>query len=492
MYQNRLFSIFRSLLSILVVSLALTTVTLMIPSPTYAAGSEPSWGMPFRNYTSISIGSLRLHYDNFSTILDDRTSLRYTLNTPSNLSSPPSLDLVLEPEIAAKNAVSPIPTLALANGTVLAVQKACHNVLINYGNGWWAIYIHQANIQVTFGQHVNTNTIIGYPVNFNGKNSMCGTESSSDLHIHFAFLKQDTTKTRYGNYVPMAGRTLSGHLVTSTGHLNGLADPYFVVPNIQSPDIFGQNLWITGHDADLHCSLANPKDPTTNFLNQCHYLQVAINFVTRGPYRGKSVLVLDHGTLMRTAINNAFGTGAAPQLTIIDPRTQFSSLPLLDTKGHPLYSAIVVASDITCGGCDNNDAYLITPDSDAINARASDIKNFFYAGGGIMALAGSENLDVFYSFLPLPVTATSVTTPFSLTPVGNSLGLLGGSGKNTDDNCCQTHNSFESPPILSSYQVAESDGAGLPETLIAQDGFATLSTNQSHPVQLQQPHVPHN
>jgi hypothetical protein len=196
---------------------------------------------------------------------------------------------------------------------------------------------------------------------------------------------------------------------------------------------------------------------------------------------------------------NAFGTActgtkcAAPKIKVDDPRSQFASEPLVDSTGKPLFSAIIVASDITCGGCDNNDDYLITPDSDAINARASDIKTFYNAGGGILALAGADNLDVFYNFLPISATGTTVTPPFTLSSVGLSLGLIdNGSGSNTDDNCCVTHNSFQPPNPLGQYQVAENDNAGMPETMIVQAGTAAQSTSQSHQRQHNRPKVPHN
>jgi len=210
------------------------------------------------------------------------------------------------------------------------------------------------------------------------------------------------------------------------------------------------NFWATGHDPDYHC---------TYQALQCHYLQVAVNFVTNGSTL--PVLALDHGSEVATAINSAFG-GSGPTVTTVDPRTGFSSLPLVDSAGIPLYSAIVVASDITCGGCDNNDDVGVTPDSDAINARASDIAVFFNHGGGVLALAGAENINVFYNFVPLPVTGVTTNPPYTLTSVGLTLGLVEG----TDDNCCPTHNSFNLP-TSSSLQVAETDNAGNAETIIS-------------------------
>src|SRR5712692_3924397 len=220
------------------------------------------------------------------------------------------------------------------------------------------------------------------------------------------------------------------------------------------------HLWVTGHDADLHCSQNSPSSGA-----HCHYLQVAVDFVINGSTL--PMLALDNGTQVHDAISNAFGS-AAPTVTTVDPSTGFASLPLLDSQGKPLYSAIIIASDITCDGCDNNNDVGDTPDSNAINARAADIKPFFNAGGGVLALAGANNISVYYNFLPVKLTAIPVSPPdgspggFKLTSIGLSLGLIEGS----DDNCCQTHNSFIIPPAGTPLEVAEVDTAGEAETVI--------------------------
>jgi hypothetical protein len=236
----------------------------------------------------------------------------------------------------------------------------------------------------------------------------------------------------------------------------------------------GGNLWVTGHDADYHC---------TNDALQCHYMQVAVNFVMNNSTL--PVLALDHGSQVATAISSAFG-GSGPTVTTVDPRTGFAGLPLVSSRGVPLYSAIVIASDITCGGCDNNDAFQSTPDSDAINLRASDIKTFFDAGGGILALAGAENIAVFYNFLPIQAIGTTTTSPYTLTSLGLSLGLVEGQ----DDNCCETHNSFQLPSSGSAFQVVETDASGLAETMIAQNAIAVQWIRPTR--SSQRPQQPHN
>lgn len=56
----------------------------------------------------------------------------------------------------------------------------------------------------------------------------------------------------------------------------------------------------------------------------------------------------------------------------------------------------MIASDESCGGCDNTAAT-----SGNINAHASAIASFLNAGGGIVAFAGGENAH-YYDFLRKP------------------------------------------------------------------------------------------
>jgi len=268
-------------------------------------------------------------------------------------------------------------------------------------------------------------------------------------HLHFQ-VQKNSTNLFLSNSLdpsPFLGPNVN-YNVNNPPHLN-FGDP--IKTNIP----YVGNLWVTGHDADFHCS--------QQFL-QCNYFQVAVNFVTKASTL--PVLALDHGNEVATAISNAFGISAPPVVTV-DPRSStFASLPLVGSNGVRLYGAIIVASDITCGGCDNNNAAGDTPDSNAINARATDIKNFVNGNGGILALAGARNISVFYKFLPHSVNATRTTPPYTLTSLGLSLGLIEG----TDDNCCPTHNSFQMPATGSPFQVAETDSHSpiRAETLIEQ------------------------
>jgi hypothetical protein len=237
---------------------------------------------------------------------------------------------------------------------------------------------------------------------------------------------------------------------------------------------FAGRLWATGHDADLHCNGSSG--------SQCHYLSTAVNYVRGGaPNPGAKVLVLDNSSMQ---LENSMTAQGIPHDTF-DPRGSAWPTVSLDPA---VYSAILVASDTTCGGCDLNNPPFPgssqTPDTDAINARKADIAAFFNAGGGILALAGAEHggddpsqPPVYYDFVPLPLGATAVTNPFCLTDIGISLGLedVGGcpdaskhTGTHNDINCCATHNSFELPASGSAIQVAETDANGKAETLVAE------------------------
>jgi hypothetical protein len=225
-------------------------------------------------------------------------------------------------------------------------------------------------------------------------------------------------------------------------------------------------LVVTGHDADLHCAAQNL---------QCHFVAVAVNYArSAAPDPSRPVLVLDRGATpsVPTALDRALGS--VPR-TVLDPRSQLAGAPI-DTR----YSAIIVASDVTCGGCTLNEPGS-TPDSDAINARRGDIEAFFNAGGGIVAFSGANHGgndantadDTYYSFVPVPVGGALVGPPFALTAEGRALGFTDGSGGTSDDiNCCQTHNSFSLPPAGGALKVAETDSAGRAETLFAEGSIS--------------------
>jgi hypothetical protein len=228
-------------------------------------------------------------------------------------------------------------------------------------------------------------------------------------------------------------------------------------------------LLVTGHDADLHCGGG------TIDTGQCHYVAVAVGYARGGaPDPAKKVLALDNSGLVLDSTLTSLGI---PHDTV-DPSSPAFGATAFATN---VYSAIIVASDSGCGGCDLNNtpsATSQTPDSDAINARANDFAAFLNAGGGLVAFAGanhgdgdpSTGPDTYYSFIPVPVGGAAVASPFTLTSTGRALGFedsSAGIGTHNDINCCATHNSFTLPAAGTPLLVAENDSRGLAETLVA-------------------------
>jgi hypothetical protein len=220
------------------------------------------------------------------------------------------------------------------------------------------------------------------------------------------------------------------------------------------------NLYLTGHDLDLHCTGGQ----------QCNALGIALNLARIGaPTPSLPLLFLDSGTQLSVSSNQAAtkarnsveGAGNPFPFVVVDPSSAAFAALALTTSA---FSGIVVASDSLCGGCDNNAA-----DTAGINARTADIQAFFNAGGGLVYLAGSGRAG-YYSSVPVPATAAPVSAPFTLTPDGIALGLIDSppaSPGASDTDCCATHNSFTLPPPGSALKVAETDSAGLAETLFA-------------------------
>ena len=188
------------------------------------------------------------------------------------------------------------------------------------------------------------------------------------------------------------------------------------------------NIALTGHDDDFHRS--------TEAQAQAMGM---ITFARAGS--SLPVLTFDAGTELLTLM----GDLGVPFVNVdpgvaIDP-TVFD---------HSLYSAMVVASDTTCGGCDNN-----STDSANLAADSAAIASFFNAGGGIVAFAGARNTS-YYSFLPNSaanpgIVFCSAGNCFTQTADGASVGIT---AVNTDF----PHNFFPFPGTAgmdSHWKVAE-------------------------------------
>jgi hypothetical protein len=226
----------------------------------------------------------------------------------------------------------------------------------------------------------------------------------------------------------------------------------------------------SGHDSDHHCGRAAPNEP-----DQCHFFRTALDYVRGGaPDPRKPVLVLDRAFLdVPSSLDRVYGPNVVPR-TVIDPRSSaFMTAPITTD----LYSAVVIAS--SRGRPEDKSQQDLnevtsTPDSDAINARAGDLRAFFDSGGGIFANAGyvhgDDPGDPYYGFLPITVRSAQVTRPFALTDPGRALGFL-----DKDVKCCPTHNTFEQPSSFSALGAIDTDGVGHRVTLFADaPSFASL------------------
>jgi len=114
-----------------------------------------------------------------------------------------------------------------------------------------------------------------------------------------------------------------------------------VLATVLSPSsaLAGGRMVLTGHDADFRCGVLG---------SECHFISTAVTYVRDGaPDPSRPILVLDSGDLqLRSALINAFGPGVLAQMQVVDPQsTQFATMAI-NTQ---LFSAIVVASDQTCG-----------------------------------------------------------------------------------------------------------------------------------------------
>jgi len=264
------------------------------------------------------------------------------------------------------------------------------------------------------------------------------------------------------------------------------------------------NIYLTGHDLDFHCAL-QPL-PTS-----CNAFKIAVLFAVAGaPDKTKHVLFLDQNTApgqLATAATNAGLTAAGITWDVVDPTSATftghcdgcTPLALTGVSGAPNYSAIVFASDYTCGGCDND-----VNGENAINARSGAIANFFLAGGGLVYLSAGENFVCadegcthftdtgswarYYNSVPSAYGVAGMRTSldgvnpqangcltntltgpcYQLTAAGIALGL-----NNNDANCCFTHNSFSlfegNQLTIAETDPVVSESGGNPITLYASD-----------------------
>lgn len=206
-----------------------------------------------------------------------------------------------------------------------------------------------------------------------------------------------------------------------------------------SPAMAG-NVILTGHDNDFHQGAGAPDSGNTQLLSE-------VNYARNG--NSLPVLAIDAGSELR----NALTTIGVP-FTAVNPSAVTAGM-----FNNSAYSAFVVASVSTCGGCDNpvgTGTHLATFET-AIAA-------FFDAGGGIVGLAGATDPNA-YAYVPESggtTTAIFASSGFVATAAG--LTIPGFNAVNGD----QTHNTFAG--FASFYTAAETFGVGGPAVTIFGSG----------------------
>ena len=211
-----------------------------------------------------------------------------------------------------------------------------------------------------------------------------------------------------------------------------------------SPIAKAGNIVLTGHDDDYHRS--------SDALAQ---ITSSLRFVENGS--ALPVLTFDAGSELTSAL-----TRLGVSYVNVDPSSAANITDALFNVA--TYSAFVVASDQSCGGCDNSDAALAN-----IATHAAAIASFFNAGGGIFGLAGAGDASA-YAYVPEsasnPGGTPSATNHFQTT-AGALLGITAVNGD-------ATHNFFSDPGsagLASAFVVAETqDLGGTPLTVALGNG----------------------
>lgn len=226
---------------------------------------------------------------------------------------------------------------------------------------------------------------------------------------------------------------LSRNVKLPEGTLNKIAIAVLAV-SLSAVAAFGQgNIAITGHDDDYHWSVDG--GITTQAGVQ---IRAFATFTRKGS--SLPLLVFDHGTELTNAI-----TALGIAFTKVDPDTAANITDAM--FNHATYSAMAVASDSSCGGCDND-----TTGEANLASHITAIGTFLNAGGGIFAFAGA-NSPGYYAFLPQ--TPSSVggapSSGYSQTSAGATYGIPAVNGD-------PTHNLFYNPGTggeSAAFQIAE-------------------------------------
>jgi hypothetical protein len=202
-------------------------------------------------------------------------------------------------------------------------------------------------------------------------------------------------------------------------------------------------IFLTGHDPDFHASLGGnttgARDINTAAIG--FVMDSGFNtFVSTAPkflFVESNIAVPGGHTIGKNGIIDS-GYTEGVNFNAADASTLNAQLNLLGVSGG--YSAIVIASDF--GGI------LTQAELNILNARSADIIAFLNAGGGLYAMAESNNGAHLtpgggqFGYLPFIVTSTA----FDQSEVGNTVTAFGASLglANSDVNGNASHNIFTS------------------------------------------------
>jgi hypothetical protein len=224
---------------------------------------------------------------------------------------------------------------------------------------------------------------------------------------------------------------------------------------VAGPALAG-NIFLTGHDDDFHATEAGSVAAKAA-------MSAAVAFVRDGSTL--PVLTFDAGTELTSLL-----TSLGIPFTNVNPSSAASITDSL--FDHSVYSAFIVASVTSCGGCDNTPADIAN-----IALHNTAIASFFNAGGGIIGLAGALDPNA-YAYVPESATNAGGSPPstgYVQTAQGAALGLPAVNGDTT-------HNFFNEPGtggLSSAYVVTErlfdSTHNGTPESIALFHGTITCT-----------------
>lgn len=190
------------------------------------------------------------------------------------------------------------------------------------------------------------------------------------------------------------------------------------------------NVVLTGHDDDFHDANGSPSAAVQ--------LQAIVAYARNGSVL--PVLTFDSGTELTTDL-----TALGIPFTNVDPN---NAAAVTDALFNPaVFSAFIVASDSSCGGCDN------TPAGEAnIAAHSAAIAAFLNAGGGIVGFAGANSPN-YYAFVPQTTTSVggAPSTGYTQTAAGAAAGIPATNGDATHNLFFNPGTNGESP----AFQIAE-------------------------------------